>query len=384
MQYRHASQCQFQLDSICAELRNLLEPESLLRTGNTPDGAITLEKTKNSVRVHISQSMASSILEFAPLFPGSFTQPDVTVNLFAEAEKIVPSEITSTGHARFGGNSNGKMPGPGLLEPILHFAKFNALPEKLATSLQKGHRPISIIVDEAGIEGMNTQERLHKELQHVLADRHGYHDIVVVQLNINAQLRRGRWLKRTTVTDLQLPERTSVIPVVISRPEMMMTLLAKSEIALVPSISLAMDAANAGCRFTVYGHEMIPETRRHTGKSDVDDGTNFNPDDQRILLTHSRCNAVGAQRLVSNKNQLWLTLSQWIGAHQGVPNPGLDISKQQRSTDAIIPVNGLSDSIAKKQLTRAQSKFRKLLHSPRQFLQDSSSVSLQRLSTWGR
>lgn len=379
--YRHMSQCQFQLDAITKELHTALEQNSLLCTDRPPNAEFTLTQTTSSVRVGVNQSIASPILEFAPLFPGSFTQQDVTVNAIHCPGVLTSSDVTSLENVRAGNHSAGSVSRLNALSPILHFARFNSLPEKLATSIHQGRKPISIVIDESATTSTTTRERLKHRLETIVGEFGTDHDVVVIQLNINAQSYKGWPLKRLSTADFRVPEGVCIHSIVVNRPEVMMALLAKSTIALVPSISLAIDAVNAGCPYCIYGEQQLADTLLQHIEYTSLGSSRFIQEEQRKMLAQYQIGNAESQRLVANKDQMWLVLSQWITAHTGNRDSSLKTVKQTQAFDAIIPVNSAPTRAVRKRLTSAQSKFRKLRHSPRQFLQDSNIRSLRRLSS---
>lgn len=374
-----------QLDSIASAITEYLKHD--IKQSSQHDLLLntTVKRQADHVCVDIREynSVRNTVLKLTPLFSGSYTQSEVIVE-YKDNRKLQHSQNTLSLNASYIEEkiSNCYFE-PSVIEPALHYARFNSLPDNLDKIYHSDYKPISIIVEENDLAALEVKHRISHKLNNLIALHPTCNDIVIVQLKINdysvSHGTRFKGIDSVDRDDLKIPIGISVHSTVVTKPEQLFTLATRSQVALVPSLSLAMDATIAGCPIIFYATDDLTKEFSCILES-IEASNNLQQSQlQHLAIRKYQIQRYSVRTLANYKSELYRIMDGHAVANTEIQATTTERQHQLSAEQFIIPLHHRRASDVKERLTHTRSKFHKLRHSPKQFLQDSSNPRLRKL-----
>lgn len=322
-------------------------------------------------------------LKLTPLFPGSFSQNDVIVQDMSECGIPISRSTLSAINSCAVEPVRKSWYKPSTIEPTLHYARFNALPQSVAAIYQSKDKPITIFVEREGIEGEEHKLRALRQIRRIIELHPSCDNIVIVHLNSDKNFHLQSSIskdKNCQIFDsFDIPDYISWHNVSTTNEEQLFTLFSRSQAALIPSLSLAMDATSAGCPIHLYSNKALNYQLLRRLIS-IDETNRL----QQSLLQHLAIRAYQLDRyndcrLVRYKDELHEILLKLTFEPINTLQPEKILQYRHSQQSVIIPQNTQYTNTIKQRLKNTKSKYRKLRHSPKQFLQDSANPGLRKL-----
>ena len=378
--------------------------EELQKLAALINNACKLDSTESIIQIsrqpsHLQISVndlgkeTCSQLHLMPLCPGSHTQTDVVVKeMCSSSPTMATTDISRVDTTT--GLLTGKRPiadaerlGP--IDPSLHFCRFDSLPQYLARQYQEKNTVKTLLVLDKSVESEGVRQSLHTHLEFV-ENSNNNSTLTVVEFKNGRKPKLASIFERSGWTSNKgKPPQcryNDVQCLSVHSSKELMAILYRSDLAIVPTLCLAMDCANAGTPYRVYGNcEFTPLEQEHfhcrQQQNNVTDEHRHSLA-SRKALAQFKCNAMDAEALYNQTSDLYRHIVQWL-EEQGFTVPE-EVKNQlnANSSHSIIPANVASKSTRREHFNTAQAKFRKFKNSPRQFLQDSKHTSLRQLGHW--